>query len=190
MNHLGDAYVANRAFSGTASATKIQNDFCQDRNHNGVIDTSHDGGEVLDWTAEGPDDECIVWNTEAGAVGNLGRSIAAQTRQELDGGTHEYVWLGLYNARKYVEIDGETGEVTGEEAQFSSLTPYGAAIDADGNLWSASLGSYLGRFDTNNPRGRRRNLHHLQLRNHRRRERTRMAQRQRHPPLPPRRWRV
>jgi hypothetical protein len=147
VNFLGDAYVANRAFSSTASATKIQADHCPDSNGDGVITTSTGTDDVLEWG----EDDCVVWNTPGGANGNLGRSIAAQVRQELDGGSHEYVWLGLHSAYKYVEIDGDTGELTGVEATLDTHTPYGAAIDADGNLWSASLSSNIARFDTADP---------------------------------------
>ncbi|MBI2897561.1 MAG: hypothetical protein HYY06_28645 [Deltaproteobacteria bacterium] len=149
VNYFGDAYIANRAFNGQASATKILADLCPD-NGDGVVDTSNGGDNVLPWDDE-PEDDCIAWNTPAGNVNDLGRSIASQMRQELDGGSHEYAWLGLFEEQKYVEIDGETGELTGEEAVFPTVTPYGAAIDADGNLWSSSLSSRIGRFDTNNP---------------------------------------
>lgn len=144
VNFLGDAYVANRAFTGVASATKIQAEHCPDTNGDGQITTSGGTDDVLEWG----DDDCVIWNTPAGVNGNLGRSIASQVRQELDGGSHEYVWLGLHTANKYVEIDGDTGELTGVEAVLGTHTPYGAAIDADGNLWSASLSSNIARFDT------------------------------------------
>lgn len=147
VNYLGDAYVANRAFSSIASATKIQAEHCPDTNGDGQITTSSGTDDVLEWG----DDDCVVWNTPAGANANLGRSIAAQVRQELDGGSHEYAWLGLHSAHKYVEIDGDTGELTGVEATLDNHTPYGAAIDADGNLWSASLSSNIARFDTADP---------------------------------------
>ena len=152
VNYFGDAYVANRAFSGQASATKILVSDCPD-NGDGIVDTSSGGGDVLAWDVDnGPDDDCIAWNTPAGAAAGLGRSIASQVRQQLDGSSHEYVWFGIHSEQTYYEIDGDTGELTGVEAVLPGCTPYGAAIDADGNLWSSCY-SYaaIARFDTYDP---------------------------------------
>ena len=63
--------------------------------------------DVLAWDGNGPQDDCIAWNTPAGMINGLGRSIASQVRQELDGASHEYVWFGIHAEETYYEIDGE-----------------------------------------------------------------------------------
>ena len=146
VNYLGDAYIANRSFSGEASATKIYATGCPDRNGDGGVDTSSGWDDVLDWD----DDECIAWNTGAGGAGGLGRAIAVEARIGLDGLIEEFVWLGLYSRQQFHEIDGDDGELTGVVADVGT-TPYGAAIDRESNLWCASLAGNICRFNTLDP---------------------------------------
>ncbi len=101
----GDVYVANRAFGGQSSVTKIARDpaRCIDRNGNGKIETSSDGNadgviqtdcnkdglpdDLASVQASpcdtglkqeffGEDDECILWTSNFGERDQYGRSIA------------------------------------------------------------------------------------------------------------------
>ncbi len=144
LDYRGNAYVANRAFSSQASVVKILERDCPDLDDDGRLETSEDRTDVLPWG----DDECVAWSTDVGVSPGIGRAVAVQTRIDEDGAATDYAWVGIYDERKYVELDGETGEVTGREVDVTPCTPYGAAIDRDGNLWSACLSSNLARFDT------------------------------------------
>jgi hypothetical protein len=144
VDYRGDLYVANRAFAGQASVTKIREHDCPDTDGDGVVETSTGRDDVLPWGT----DECVAWNTPVGESGAIARAIAYQARDE-GGGAREVVWTGLYDAKRFVELDAESGEPTGVELDASPCMPYGAAIDRDGTLWSA--GPVTCRFDTADP---------------------------------------
>ncbi|MBI2892158.1 MAG: hypothetical protein HYY06_01300 [Deltaproteobacteria bacterium] len=167
----GDVVIANRAFGGQASVTKLLASGCPDRDGDGVVETSTGRADVLFWDpGAGPTDECVAWHTEVGcpdgqwgdrdeeredgregAACGVARSLAVQDRNGLDGVREEVVWVGLFNEHKYVELDRTTGAPTGVEVDVAPCSPYGAAIDRDGRLWSACLSSYLASFDTSGP---------------------------------------
>ncbi len=154
VNYLGDAYVANRAFTGQASVSKFYNTDCPDPDGDGAVDTSSDWDDVLDFG----DDECMAWNVDVGGASQLMRSIAVEERVGLDGVIEEYAWAGLCNARRYYEISGEDGALTGNEADVSPCCTYGAAIDKDGVLWSACLSTMIATFETEDPEGTARTI--------------------------------
>lgn len=173
----GNAYVLNRHFSqGTQNGgtiVKILAEGFIDRNGNGVMDTSVDanndgiiaGAEILpmgDANGNGIiddseiQDERIAWVKRVpdgiGAplvnTGRLGRAMCI--------GTDGNLWVGMFNDRTYYKVrssDGATiaGPIsttpTAGQPNAGSWTPYGCLIDANGTLWSASLGSVLGRID-------------------------------------------
>jgi len=143
----GDVCVANRAFSGQSSVTRIAVNDCPDQNGDGLVTTSTGGDDVYPWG----EDECVLWNTSVGNVGGVARSLAVQDRVGLDGVVEERVWVGLFSENRYLELDRTDGSLTGGEANCAPCTPYGAAIDRDGNLWSSCLSTTLCRFDTEDP---------------------------------------
>lgn len=159
----GNVYVANRHFDGRpASVMKILADGFIDRNGNGVADTSVDDGdcqidrndpaELIRLLDNNPAngivdaaellDERVAWLVQVGPNNGLGRSLCIAP----DGN----IWLGLYNARQYYELDPNTGAVL-QGPVASSITPYGCLVDGAGILYSANLGSNLGILDTNIP---------------------------------------
>lgn len=175
VDYHGDVVVANRAFGLQASVTRILAGPCPDRDGDGVVRTSTGRDDLLAFDASGPSDECIAWRTEVGCAdggdgGNrdpqdgeggadgggymgcgIARSLTVQDRSGLDGVDAEVVWVGLFNEQKYVELDRRTGAPTGVEVDVAPCTPYGAAVDRDGRLWSACLSSNLASFDTASP---------------------------------------
>jgi hypothetical protein len=139
VNFLGDVVVGNRAFGLQASVTKVKADDCDDRG-DGRIETSSGRDDVMAWpTHDDWDDDCIAWHTDVGGVSSLARAVAVQEVVGLDGVMDEVVWVGLYSDSRYVVLDAEDGSDTGREVDVSPVTPYGAAIDRDGYLWSAGL---------------------------------------------------
>jgi hypothetical protein len=146
VDYLGDVVVGNRAFGRQPSVTRIASEDCPDQDGNGRVETSEGAGDLLPWG----EDECVLWNADVGNPNGIARAVAVQDRVGLDGVLEERVWVGLYAEQRYVELDRTDGTATGDEASTSPCTPYGAAIDRDGNLWSACLSTVLARFDTYN----------------------------------------
>ncbi len=164
----GDVFVANRAFGGQSSVTKIANDVanCIDRNGNGKIDTSKDtnGDGVIDTDCNGDgqpddiasvkakacsngmaqefyglDDECVLFTTNTGPNNQWGRPLS------LGPGANDFgpsdAWAGTYNDGHFYRVDGTTG-LTKDEAdlqQAGNCQPYGLVVDSSGYGWSPNL---------------------------------------------------
>ena len=154
VDSKGDVVVGNRAFSQQASLTKIQANDCPDTDGDGDVTTSSGHADLLAWG----EDDCVVWRTEIGCVGDffsdcgVARAVAAVDHVGLDGVVEHRVWGGLFNQKQFVELDRDDGALTGREANFDRHTPYGAAVDRDLMIWSASFsGGTLARFDSQDP---------------------------------------
>lgn len=132
----GSVYIANRAFGGQGTVTKIAGDeeLCVDRNGNGRVDSSRDvdGDGVIERDVAGEflgqEDECIVWTADVGGVDGVPRALAIAA----DG----RVWVGVHNERRVVELDPNDGSEL-RSIDTPRLMPYGAAISRDGTLWLA-----------------------------------------------------
>jgi len=169
----GNGYVLNRHFDNRSAVLfKILADGFVDRNGNGVLDTSHDADSdgiiqssemmpLIDANANGVidadelQDERIAWAVRVPdgvaaplRTGRLGRSLCI--------GTDGNLLVGLYSDSAYYKVrssDGSTitGPVstapTGDNPNAGSWPPYGCLIDREGTLWSASLGSRLGKIE-------------------------------------------
>lgn len=131
VDQNGQAYVANRAFSGQGTVTKF-GDFgsdeemlsnCDDRNNDGVIRTSHDAdgnGEIDPNDPEefiGTEDECILWTANVGGTHGVPRSLAVGLNRD---GAPGWVWVGLnggerplaaLGTRGIVALDPKTGAI-------------------------------------------------------------------------------
>jgi len=154
----GNCWVGNRAAGTVVKIGLLENGAYEDRNNNGIIDTSSDtngdgditGDEILPWGQ----DECVLCevvlipgsegtHTPGGYTGtysNTGpRGIAVDASNN--------VWAGTYETKKYYYIRGSDGEIL-KTIDVAPHTPYGAVIDANGMLWSAgALGQSLLRLD-------------------------------------------
>ena len=160
----GNVFVLNRHFDGRrAVLMKILATGGIDRNGNSLIDTSVDvdnngsvtGAEVkplVDANGNGViepgeiADERVAWAVEVGTPGGIGRAACI--------GTDGNVWVGLYSQRAFYKVNGATG-ATMSGPHAVNWTPYGCAVDRNGILYSATLGSGYGRLDTNNPASQR-----------------------------------
>lgn len=147
----GNVFVANRHFDGNrAQLMKILASGGIDRNGNNVIDTSTGPGDVKALVDNGNGkldanelaDERVAWAVQVGNPGGVGRAVCI--------GTDGNVWVGLYEHRQFWKVNGATGAILSGPHSVP-WTPYGCAVDRNGILWSATLGSNLGRLDTNNP---------------------------------------
>lgn len=157
-----NAYVANRAFSGQGTLSKIVGDIskCSDRNGDGTIQTSHDinGGGIdinyVDSTTGDrefysgsngvPIDECIAWTVKVG-TGGVPRAVAVGLSS---GGADDFgvsvgdVWVGIHYTSQFVRLS-PTGEVL-TTVGTDTMRPYGAALDSAGRLW------FVGRYAPGN----------------------------------------
>lgn len=149
----GAVFVANRAFEGQGTVTKIAGDEadCIDRDGDGVIDTSRDldgngridrdRGEFL-----GQEDECILWTVDVGGIGAVPRSLAI----DMDGD----VWVGLHEEQRVLELDPDDGSVLRSIDVGPEFRPYGAAITGNGIMWLADTateflaGGFIRSVDT------------------------------------------
>jgi streptogramin lyase len=136
----GAVFVANRAFEGQGTVTKIAGDEtdCVDRNRDGDIDTSRDsnGNGRIDRAAGeflGQADECILWTVDVGGINAVPRSLAI----DADGD----VWVGLHEEQRVLELDPGDGSVMRSIRVGPDLRPYGAAITGDGIMWLADTAS-------------------------------------------------
>jgi hypothetical protein len=173
----GDAWIANRAFGGQSSVTKIANDpgDCIDRNGNGKIDTSRDANgdgiiqtdcndngvpDDLDDVKSKPcksgfpeeyfglDDECLLFTTNTNVADAWGRPLGLGPGKNALGPSD--AWAGTFSDGKFFRIDGENG-LTLDQTQVQTQ-PYGVAIDGDGIAWAGPNGPGKAcYFDTNNP---------------------------------------
>ncbi len=153
----GNVWVANRDESGSVPAGAItrglppvarsmgsvvhiglrENGMCQDRNGNGVIETSTGLGDVKEWSnAAGADrlggattagDECILHFVRVNSVGT--RHLSVNVDNDL--------WVSGTDGRFFDLIDGETGALLRQEPSVGH-GGYGGLIDARGVIWSAS----------------------------------------------------
>jgi hypothetical protein len=175
-----DVWVANRAFGGQPSATKIANSLsdCVDRNGNGQIDTSTDldgdgritldcnGNGVPDSLADvaaspctalpgpeylGLDDECVLFTANYAAVNEYGRSVCLDAGDPYSGGAGN-AWVGTNNAspNRFYKLHGQTGTILETVTLPAGIAPYGCAIDSAGILWTSSLDGRLSYLNTAN----------------------------------------
>ncbi len=155
VDDSGSVVIANRAWLAQGSITKIASDesLCVDLDGDGRIDTSTAWNDRLPFRShEEWDDECILWHTTLGGVDAIPRAVALHPELGLDGVLEERGWVGLYNGQRFEQFDWVTGELTGTQAPTPEFTPYGAAIDRDGWLWTPGLlTDRVGRFDTSDP---------------------------------------
>lgn len=163
VDQYGNCWVVNRVTGTVIKLGLYENGQYLDRNGNGIIETSQDlngdgditGSEILPWGQ----DECVLYEIViiAGKEGtfvpgtytggyenrtdNSGpRAIAADAQGN--------VWAGHYTSKKYYLLENATAQIL-RTNDVSSLnhTPYGAVVDANGILWSASAASHVLRLD-------------------------------------------
>ncbi|MCC7536517.1 MAG: hypothetical protein IT379_09905 [Deltaproteobacteria bacterium] len=142
VDYVGDAYVANRAFDGVGSLTKIASEDgrCVDRDRDGTIRTSRGPLDVLE------DDECVVWTVPVGELGEVPRALAIDADRGLDGITGGAPWVGLDAGQRVLRLDPIDGSVR-DEVVTPDFQPYGAAFDSQGVLWLVEREGHVARID-------------------------------------------
>jgi streptogramin lyase len=105
---------------------------CIDRDNDGLIRTSRRLGDILSWSGNSAEDECILIYQELDFEG-------AATHVSVDAAND--VWVGEYPPGMFYKLNGETGaELTSFNAGSIGCGGWGGLVDANGVLWSASPG--------------------------------------------------
>jgi streptogramin lyase len=147
VDNNGNVWAGNRDSDSVLRIGLEENGQCEDRNANGVIDTSAGQDDIKAWTDPlGADtaggvstaqDECIINYVRVSSSGVRHVSV----NRDND------VWVSGIGGRIFDLIDGDTGAIVRTEGSVG-YGGYGGLIDANNVIWSA--GPHL-RWDTANP---------------------------------------
>ena len=152
----GSVWLSNRSdvYEGAGSVVHIglvENGQCEDRNSNGLIDTSTAQNDIKAWTdASGARsvataaDECIVHYVKVPTSSGT-RHVSVDSDNN--------VWVAGYYSKNFDLIKGGKWNVPGSGTIIRSESSvgyggYGGLIDSNGVIWSAAN---LLRWDTANP---------------------------------------
>jgi streptogramin lyase len=157
VDNDGSVWVANRnnvsgGFGTVLHIGLLENGQCEDRNNNGVIETSTGLADIRPWADNSGTrgvataaDECIVHYTQVNSQGTRHVSVDANND----------VWVSGLNLRNFDLIKGGrydvpvSGQIIRSEpfADANVYGGYGGLIDGNGVIWSARN---LLRWDTAN----------------------------------------
>ncbi|MSP60730.1 MAG: hypothetical protein EXR72_10385 [Myxococcales bacterium] len=171
-------WVANRAFVGQGSVTKVAVNpkDCIERNGNGKIDTSSDvnGDGIIQTDCNedgqpddidsvkaapckngkpqefyGLDDECVLFTTNVGAPNQLARALAlAPAANPL---APWDPWVGTYQDGRMFHVAAATGQILEMSQLAPECRPYGAIVDGMGYGWTTGMSGSQCFFDTAHP---------------------------------------
>lgn len=139
--------VSNRDVGSITKIAANEAD-CIDKNNDGMIQTSKDKAQLLPYAEE----ECILWTTKL-TLNNHQWGPRATTfgipEWSVDECAYinEKVWVGYMvtaTQAQMARINSYTGaiEATVDIPNFplyASYSPYGAAVDPDGNIWTSAV---------------------------------------------------
>ncbi|MBU3966209.1 MAG: PEF-CTERM sorting domain-containing protein [Euryarchaeota archaeon] len=150
----GNVWFGNRATGTVVKIGLYEAGQCEDRNSDGVIQTSQDingdgditnqyGTEILAWPsyASFSNDECVLKEVFLG--------VSAGTYENNEWGigprgiaidSSNNVWAGSNGQQKYYYINGVTGAII-KTINTPNNKPYGAVVDKLGILWSSGQDS-------------------------------------------------
>ncbi len=158
VDKSGNVWSGNRNESSGGKGSVVQvglqeNGQCEDRNGNGVIDTSTGLGDIMPWTnAGGVDDNGGVSTAEDECIIKYVRVEGDQIRHvSVDANNNVWTAGNFGSDNAFDLVDGNTGAIL---ASFDvGCGGYGGLVDGNGVLWSANRGPgplSLLRYDTKN----------------------------------------
>lgn len=137
----GNVWATNRDGNSLFQVGLVENGQCEDRNGNGVIDTSTGQSDIKPWTnAGGVDtdggvetaaDECILKYVKVSASGTRHVSVTPDNNIWVTG-------IGS-NAGVFNLVDGKTGAIVRTEGPVG-YGGYGGLMDHNSVIWSATSG--------------------------------------------------
>ncbi len=143
----GNVWLSNRAGNSVVHIGLVENGQCEDRNGNGIIDTSTGLGDIRAWPNTGgvdtnggvstAADECMLHYVRVSSSGTRHVSVTKDND----------VWVSGTGNRIFNLIDGATGQIKRTEGSVG-YGGYGGLIDKQGVIWSANS---LLRWDTSLP---------------------------------------
>lgn len=147
VDYQGDAWVLSPGFTDVSYLTKVagRSERCQDRDGGGLV-TSDGPRHVL----PAGEDECVLLSLPIGEAGEAARAIAVDGRREPDRELGGDVWIGLGRAQRWLELDGESGEVV-QRFETPGFSPYAATFDPWGTLWAIDRAGLLARIRPTTP---------------------------------------
>jgi len=157
VDNDGSLWVANRNdYNGHGTVTHIgleENGQCEDRNGNGIIETSTGLTDLRAWADDSgtrhvatADDECIVHFVAVNSSGTRHISV----NQDND------VWVSGWGRQDFDLIKGGRFDVASSGTILTSYPSvgaggYGGLIDPNGTIWSAVVSRGLLRWDPSGP---------------------------------------
>ncbi|RLC84004.1 MAG: hypothetical protein DRI37_09570, partial [Chloroflexi bacterium] len=156
VDYDGNVWAGNRAENqgNKGSVIRIgmeENGQCEDRNGNGVIDTSRGRGDILPWSnTNNADDQGGVSTATDECIIGYHRVPSVNVRH-LSVDQNNHIWIGGHfgSHRTFTQVNSD-GELL---ATFNvNCGGYGGLVDSNGILWSANRtgGTRLLRYDTKN----------------------------------------
>ena len=147
VDQNGNVWATNRAGNSVVHIGLVENGQCEDRNNNGVIDTSTGFNNIRAWTNAGDadtnggvttaQDECILHYTKVNSFGT--RHVSVNNDNDI--------WVSGTSGQRFDLLDGVTGAIKRQENSVG-FGGYGGLIDRNGVIWSANP---MLRWDTSKP---------------------------------------
>lgn len=131
----GSVWVANRNGQSVTRICTPESELWEDRNENGVCDTSAGLGDIRPWSGaavSGAEDECIINYVSVSSGGTRHISVDEDNN----------VWVSGIYERIFDKIDGATGDILWSSGPFPA-GGYGGLIDKNNVIWSQSSGKLL-----------------------------------------------
>jgi len=153
VNITGRFVVVSNRNTGWVTKVAANIDDCVDKNGNAMIETSLNKDSLLPWGS----DECVLWSTQVTAnifSGGAGPRGTTWTPGTFNLETCKYddqkVWVGWLSGPGQAvmgQLNGDTGalEATVPLQNWplydapNGYAPYGAAVDADGYVWTSAV---------------------------------------------------
>jgi hypothetical protein len=161
----GRFVVVNGRQSGASTVIAANLEDCDDKNNNGMIDTSQNKNDIRPWGQ----DECMKWTINHPKCAGIGCGPRGVTwtpgtfNQDTCQFDDPKIWVGYlpqngFGVAHMARLDGLTGTleetviINNWSQGWTDYGPYGAALDKNQNVWFTGLRGELFRINTaNNP---------------------------------------
>jgi hypothetical protein len=144
VDQQGNCWVGCRTAGTVVKIGLFENGGYIDRNHDGIIETSH-GSTALPWG----EDECVLYEvvlipghegtyTPGTYPGPYDTSYWGVSPMGLAIDKDNNLWAGTWDTQTYYYINGATGQIDSTKTVQTSYGAFGAVIDRHGMLWSVT----------------------------------------------------
>ncbi|TVR85993.1 MAG: VWA domain-containing protein [Trueperaceae bacterium] len=142
VDRNGNAWVGNRTdidgeYGSVVRIGLLENGQCEDRNGNGVIDTSTGLGDVRPWTNEGDADRLGGVSTAEDECITVFQTVNSRGIRHVSLDASGGIWVSGTVDTHFDLLDPDTGEVL-RSHEGVGCGGYGGVVDQTGVLWSAA----------------------------------------------------